>query len=117
MSDTDRLRIALQLTRHLSVRRIAPDDDDYTGTDGHYEFRVEGIAEAAEALAKERDLLLRMIESAERHLRVATTTPDPGTPRMVSRVHVNMGLDVLTAAVRLLRDGQVPARMREGAGT
>jgi hypothetical protein len=141
MSDTDRLRIALQLTRHLSVRTIAPDDDDYTGTrqerlERRDQHVVEGIAEVAGELAKERDSLLRILDDpfyqGTRITNCVVHAGKPFTERPADchlcaadiRNHLALALRVndflnkkVDAAVRLLRDGQVPVRMREGAGT
>jgi len=112
MLESDRLRIAMLLMGKLSVRRIAPTDDDYSGSDGHTEYRIEGIAEAAEELAKERDLLLRLIESAGRHFRVSRALLDE-----VERAdHREIVAHNLSAAIALLREGKVPEKMREGAG-
>lgn len=110
---TDRLRIAMLLTEKLSVRRIAPTDDDYSGTDGHYEFRIEGIAEAAEELAREHDLARRLVESAGRQLDVFSRgllvpVNDPHAP------HLRIARQELTAAIALLKEGKMPAQ--EGVG-
>ena len=115
MLESDRLRITMLLTEKLSVRRIAPSDDDYSGTDGHYEFRIEGIADAAEALATERDLLLRLIESAHRHSTTAQTAFLVGAD-YDAQTHQKVANAELTAAIALLREGKVPAQMMEGVG-
>jgi hypothetical protein len=118
MSDHDRLRIALQLTQHLRVRALYPGDDGYVGDGLQNGYAIDGIAEAAEAFAKKDELLLRLIESAERHLRVAIgRDPLQVAERLSSKaVEICSAHSIVESAVRLLRDGEVPARMREGAG-
>jgi hypothetical protein len=115
MLESDRLRIAMLLTGKLSVRRIAPSDDDYAGSDGHTEYRIEGVAEAAEELAKERDLLLRLIESASRHLKIARRYGEVGV-RGHQDEFEKLTADRLYAAIAILREGKVPEKMREGVG-
>jgi hypothetical protein len=131
--ESDRMRIAMLLTGKLSVRTITPDDDDYTGTrqeqlERRDQHVVEGIAEAAEELEKELDLLLRLNESAERRIRIARAAYDAliATRPQTTDLGAELLLRIfaftdtaqreLTAAIALLREGKVPEKMMEGAG-
>jgi hypothetical protein len=121
MSDFDRLGIALQIEPHLRVRTITPDDDDYTGDGTKDQHVIDGIAEAAEeideVIAKKHELALRLLESAQRHLDVIPRERDsrlvaPGRPA----AQLNIAQGAVEAAIALLREGKVPARMMEGVG-